>query len=92
MSKFRKSSANFNLFSVVFGLEWKLGGKYFMDVPMNVTEATNNNWTKTNRPEGPLEDLVMYCPVEYHLCALFDDTENIAGLQIAVRLTYVSLQ
>ncbi|XP_013182923.2 uncharacterized protein LOC106129032 [Amyelois transitella] len=57
---------------------------YFMSQPRSISEAKTSRWQQVARPEGPLESLVMYCPADYIFCVLFDDTEYIAGIQIAI--------
>ncbi|XP_053614057.1 uncharacterized protein LOC128677332 [Plodia interpunctella] len=57
---------------------------YFMSKPRSIAEAKTSRWQQVARPEGPLASLIMYCPADYIFCVLFDDTEYIAGLQIAI--------
>ncbi|CAG9786898.1 unnamed protein product [Diatraea saccharalis] len=63
-----------------------IGSNYFISVPRTVAEAKNSRWVLTPRPEGPMPELVLYCPStrDRTLCALYDDTAYVAGLQIAL--------
>ncbi|XP_063831506.1 uncharacterized protein LOC135080723 [Ostrinia nubilalis] len=73
--------------SVRFGvglIGW--GSSYFIHVPQTVSDAKNSRWVETARPDGPLSSLVMLCPSrnDVVLCALYDDNDDVAGLQIAL--------
>ncbi|KAI5632893.1 hypothetical protein NE865_14386 [Phthorimaea operculella] len=68
-----------------FGLGFGRGSNYYYDIPIYTSEAISQGWTKVARPEGPLPSLELYCPPEYSVCALFDDTGYIAGMQTAVQ-------
>ncbi|KAJ2953100.1 hypothetical protein O0L34_g662 [Tuta absoluta] len=68
-----------------FGLGLGRGSKYYFDIPLYASEATSQGWTKTNRPEGPLPSLDLYCAPELSFCGLYDDTGFIAGTQVAVQ-------
>ncbi|KAL0869331.1 hypothetical protein ABMA27_007589 [Loxostege sticticalis] len=62
------------------------GRSFFISIPRTVATAKNSRWVETDRPSGPHPSLVMYCPSKNDVvvCALFDDNNNIAGLQIAL--------
>ncbi|CAH2980697.1 unnamed protein product [Chilo suppressalis] len=62
------------------------GRSYFMSVPRTIAEAKNARWVQQPRPDGPMPELVLYCPSQNDrvLCALFDDTAYVAGLQVAL--------
>ncbi|CAG9786897.1 unnamed protein product [Diatraea saccharalis] len=51
-----------------------------------VAKAKNARWVQTPRPEGPMPELVLYCPStrDRTLCVLYDDSSYVAGLQIAL--------
>ncbi|CAH0669391.1 unnamed protein product [Chilo suppressalis] len=73
--------------SVRFGLNpLGFGSSYFINVPRTVAQAKNSRWVLTPRPAGPMPSLVLYCPSQNDrsLCALFDNQNNVAGLQIAL--------
>lgn len=69
------------------GINPDAGETYFYDVPLNTTDATALGWSEALPPPGPLPELVMYCPSDKVFCALYDDTEFIAGLQIGVSIS-----
>ncbi|XP_075991263.1 uncharacterized protein LOC142986612 [Anticarsia gemmatalis] len=62
------------------------GSTAFMEMPQNITAASEKGWQEVSKPELPrgYDKLVLWCPVQdYTLCMLYDDTGYIAGLQIA---------
>lgn len=61
-----------------------MGVDFFINLPKSVAEAESEAWVLTERPPGPLPSLFMYCFPDRVVCALFDDTNYIAGLQISV--------
>ncbi|KAL4716723.1 hypothetical protein ACJJTC_004842 [Scirpophaga incertulas] len=68
------------------------GSRTFIDIPRSVSSANSSRWVLTDRPDGPLPTLNLYCPSEIDrvVCALYDDTEYIAGLQISLPQDAVS--
>ncbi|KAL0819864.1 hypothetical protein ABMA28_007886 [Loxostege sticticalis] len=84
---YSNAKLNHLLFTVRFevGL-FGAGRTFFITIPRTVASAKNSRWVETPRPSGPMPSLVMYCPSQNDVvtCALFDDTNNIAGLQIAL--------
>ncbi|XP_063831130.1 uncharacterized protein LOC135080425 [Ostrinia nubilalis] len=62
------------------------GSSFFISVPQTLSDAKNSRWVETARPDGPLSSLVMLCPSQDDvvLCALYDDNDDVAGLQVAL--------
>ncbi|CAG4931194.1 unnamed protein product [Parnassius apollo] len=69
---------------VKFSVGIRPGIDFFFPLPRTVYDAKCEGWTLTERPSGHMPSLVMYCPGERIVCTMFDQDENIAGLQIAV--------
>ncbi|XP_037294170.1 uncharacterized protein LOC115452772 [Manduca sexta] len=71
---------------VRFDLGLAIGTKFFIDIPQTATEAKAQNWQAVDRPQGLkiLPQLVLYCYSDHVLCAFYDDTEYVAGLQIGL--------
>ncbi|CAB3248727.1 unnamed protein product [Arctia plantaginis] len=66
---------------------WGFGSTSFMDLPRNSARAIQQRWIKVERPSSPpgLESLSLWCPrTDFAVCVLLDDTNYIAGLQIAL--------
>lgn len=60
-----------------------------MDLPRNTNRAIQQNYIKVERPTSPpgLESLELWCPrTDFAVCILLDDTNYIAGIQIAVSI------
>ncbi|XP_073944919.1 uncharacterized protein [Choristoneura fumiferana] len=69
---------------VRFDMDGTNGVDFFINLPKSVAEAEAEAWVLTERPAGPLPSLFMYCFPDRVVCALFDDTNYIAGLQISI--------
>ncbi|KAL4716680.1 hypothetical protein ACJJTC_004799 [Scirpophaga incertulas] len=64
-----------------------IGSRYFMEVPQFLSDAKNARWVETPRPNiGVLPELVLYCPSasDHSMCVFFDDTQYVAGVQVAI--------
>ncbi|CAG9105888.1 unnamed protein product [Plutella xylostella] len=70
---------------VKFGWSDALANKeYFFKLPRTALEAEGLEWTRTERPPGPLPELRMYCQQGRAVCPLYDAAGFVAGLQLAL--------
>ncbi|XP_021198306.3 uncharacterized protein LOC110382140 [Helicoverpa armigera] len=64
-----------------------IGTSAFIELPQSGTKAVAAGWKQKERPNGPAgyANLAMWCPKnDYTVCVLIDDTDYIAGLQVAL--------
>ncbi|KAJ2942135.1 hypothetical protein O0L34_g11048 [Tuta absoluta] len=56
----------------------------YISLPVTVNEAKSQSWKQEERVDKVLPSLVLYCHPSFLVCVFYDDTDNAAGLQIAV--------
>ncbi|KAI5631145.1 hypothetical protein NE865_16149 [Phthorimaea operculella] len=60
------------------------GEEYFIPLPIYASDAKYQGWTQENRPDyDVMPILTLYCHGSKIICVLYDDTEYVAGLQVA---------
>ncbi|GBP12825.1 hypothetical protein EVAR_6142_1 [Eumeta japonica] len=78
------SGVDYDALRVRFGMSQELADvEHFFSVPRYQSDARAQGWRRTQRPEGPLPELVMFCPSDRAVCALYDSEGFVAGLQFA---------
>ena len=64
-----------------------IGTTAFIELPRSVESAAAAGWKQVEGPAGRAgyESLALFCPKDdYTVCVFLDDTDYIAGLQVAV--------
>uniref|UniRef100_A0A2A4J3W2 Peptidase S1 domain-containing protein n=1 Tax=Heliothis virescens TaxID=7102 RepID=A0A2A4J3W2_HELVI len=70
-----------------------IGTSAFIELPQSGVKAVAAGWVQKERPSAPegYAGLVMWCPKDdYTVCVLIDDTDYIAGLQVALNIEQFS--
>ncbi|KAJ2942050.1 hypothetical protein O0L34_g10967 [Tuta absoluta] len=67
---------------VRFG-QTNIGEEHFVPLPIYASDARDQGWTQEERPDDVMPILTLYCHDSKIICVLYDDTEYVAGLQVA---------